>query len=182
MDYIYYPMVGSSTNKYWWCFCIFLTFFVSGFWHGANWTYVVCFSIFGLYLVVCMLKEKWQRKWEKRRGLRNAPWWIWSNRAVTFLLVAFALIFFRANSIQDGWYAVSHIFHSTFFHVADVPLMGLSLMLFLFITEYVIEYKKADRYIERHFLRAHIMMSLALAALTLWLGEFTGGQFIYFQF
>ena len=182
MDYIYYPMVGSSINKYWWCFCIFITFFISGFWHGANWTYVVCFSIFGLYLVVCMLKEKWQRKWEKRHGLRKAPWWIWCNRAVTFLLVAFALIFFRANTIQDGWYAVRHIFSSSFFHVADMPFMGLSLIFFLFITEYVIEYKKADRYMERHFLRAHVMMSLVLAALTLWLGEFTGGQFIYFQF
>ena len=54
MDYVYYPLVGSSTSQKWWCFCIFFTFFLSGFWHGANWTYVVCFSIFGIYLVVCI--------------------------------------------------------------------------------------------------------------------------------
>ena len=182
MDYIYYPMVGSSINKYWWCFCIFLTFFISGFWHGANWTYVVCFSIFGFYLVVCTLKEKWQRKWEKRHGLRKAAWWIWTNRAVTFLLVALALVFFRANTIQDGWYALCHMISGIGHSTADMPNLGLTLMVFLFITEYIIEYKKADKWVEQHFLGAHITMSLVLAALTLWLGEFTGGQFIYFQF
>ena len=184
MDYIYYPMVGSSINLFWWCFCIFFTFFLSGFWHGANWTYVVSFSIFGLFLVVCILKDKRQRKFEKKHKLKKKEWWLWLNRIVTFFLVMLALVFFRANTLGDGVYALQEMF-TNLTHGLLSTLMQQKFKFFvvalLFIIEYFIEYKKTS-YVERHFLPSHIIMGIALLLMIIFMGEFEGNQFIYFQF
>ncbi len=187
MDYVYYPMVGSSINLYWWCFCIFITFVISGIWHGANWTYIVSFSFFGLYLVVCLLKEKPQKKFEKRHYLKNKEWWLWLNRGLTFLLLMIPLVFFRASTIYDGFYAISKIvsdssirflyYDSVFYFQKGIWLI----LIVLFGVEYCVEYEKTS-FVTRHFLLSHILMSGGLIVLILALGEFNGGQFIYFQF
>ena len=184
MDYIYYPMVGSSTNMYWWCFCIFFTFFISGFWHGANWTYVLCFSIFGMYLVSCILKDKVQRRFEKKYKLKKKEWWIWMNRVLTFILVMIALIFFRANTIQDGFLAFYKMATDLSIHVLNVFIAHrfyLYIVFVLFVIEFIIEYKKTS-FFDKHYLLSNICMSLALIFTILVYGEFGGDQFIYFQF
>lgn len=184
MDYIYYPMVGSSINIYWWCFCIFITFFISGFWHGANWTYVICFSIFGIYLVACILKDKRQRRFEKKYKLKNKPWWIWTNRILTFILVMIALVFFRANTIQDGllvFYKVAtDVSADIFTKILDIWFY-LSILFVLFVTEYIIEYKKT-KYFDKYYLVSNICISIVLIFCIIVFGEFGGDQFIYFQF
>ncbi len=184
MDYIYYPLVGSSTKLWWWCCAIFLTFFISGFWHGAAWTYVICFSIHGIYLVVCSLKEKRQRKFEKKYNLKKKEWWIWLNRFATFVLVAFSLIFFRANSTSDAFYGVSQIFTNQ----GDVNLLdkfhlfyGIIAVLILFVGEYIVEYQKV-KVTEKNMVKVYALSSCMILALILALGVFDGGQFIYFQF
>jgi D-alanyl-lipoteichoic acid acyltransferase DltB (MBOAT superfamily) len=182
MDYVYYPLVGSSTSQKWWCFCIFFTFFLSGFWHGANWTYVISFSIFGIYLVVCILKEKRQKKFEKKYQLKKKEWWLWLNRIVTFFLVMFALVFFRANTVTDGFTIIHRIFTNLdglvlFFNDKRVLLF----LLLLFVVEYAIEYKKTSL-AERHFLSFYTVSSIALAYVILLFGNFGRNEFIYFQF
>lgn len=184
MDYIYYPLVGSSTKLWWWCCAIFLTFFISGFWHGAAWTYVICFSIHGIYLVVCSLKEKKQRKFEKKYNLKKKDWWIWLNRFATFVLVAFSLIFFRANSTDDAFYGVSQIFTNQ----GNVNLLdkfhlfyGIIAVLILFVGEYIVEYKKVE-VTNNNMIRIYSLTSIVLLTIILSMGIFDGGQFIYFQF
>ena len=182
MDYVYYPLVGSSTSQKWWCFCIFFTFFLSGFWHGANWTYVISFSIFGIYLVVCILKEKRQKKFEKKYQLKKKEWWLWLNRIVTFFLVMLALVFFRANTVGDGFTVVQRIF--TDFNGALVFLNNKRILFFLFmlfVIEYAIEYKKTSL-AEQHFLSFFTISSIALAYIILIFGNFGRNEFIYFQF
>lgn len=184
MDYVYYPMVGSSTKLWWWCFCIFFTFFISGFWHGANWTYVVSFSIFGIYLVVCTIKARPQKRFEKRHGLRNQAWWVWGNRLATFFLVMLALVFFRANNISDGFHAISSIFtcFADMNMTLGIPKKALIAIALLFCVEYFVEYGKAQPIAERHFLPVYICSSLLLVFIIFAVGTFGGGQFIYFQF
>lgn len=184
MDYIYYPLVGSSTKLWWWCCAIFLTFFISGFWHGAAWTYVICFSIHGIYLVVCSLKEKRQRKFEKKYNLKKKEWWIWLNRFATFVLVAFSLIFFRANSTSDAFYGVSQIFTNQ----GNVNLLdkfhlfyGIIAVLMLFVGEYIVEYKKVE-ITDNNMIKIYSLSSIILLTIILSMGIFDGGQFIYFQF
>ena len=185
MDYVYYPIVGSSTKLWWWCFAIFVTFFISGFWHGAAWTYVWSFSIFGFYLVICTLKDKRQRKFEKKHNLKKKEWWLWLNRVVTFFLVMYALIYFRANCISDAFVATDKLFVNLISKPHSEGMQYLAITIFslfvLFITEYIIEYKKIVVN-SSNGLRLYIFSSVCLIYLILVLGIFDGGQFIYFQF
>jgi D-alanyl-lipoteichoic acid acyltransferase DltB (MBOAT superfamily) len=184
MDYLYYPMVGSSIKIWWWAFCIFITFFVSGFWHGAAWTYVMSFTIFGIYQVACTLKERPQKRFEKKYGLKNKEWWLWLNRVITYFLVMIALVFFRANTLEDGLNCVRNIFTGVY----TVPPVELGLIcrialgiFVLFVSEYCIEYKKivVDN---NNNLKVYTLCGIGLIALILSIGVFDGGQFIYFQF
>lgn len=104
--YVYIPLGGSRCSKirhYW---NIMVTFLVSGFWHGANWTFVVWGMMHGLFQIV-----------EKMLGLDpkgkygNTPIWIKPFRiAATFLLVNFAWIFFRMPTFSEAWGVISQIF------------------------------------------------------------------------
>ena len=185
MDYVYYPMVGSSTKLWWWCLAIFITFFISGFWHGAAWTYVWSFSIFGFYLVICTLKDKRQRKFEKKYGLKKKEWWLWLNRVITFFLVMVALVFFRANNIEDAftaiWQMSANCFQMPFLKgISHLGYASIGLVV-LFVAEYVIEYKKVN-VTNYNCIRIYSLCSIGLLALILGIGVFNGGQFIYFQF
>lgn len=185
MDYVYYPMVGSSTKLWWWCFSIFITFFISGFWHGAAWTYVWSFSIFGFYLVICTLKDKKQRKFEKKYGLKKKEWWLWLNRIITFLLVMYALVYFRANTLSNAFYASTELFTNIisrpFLEEATHLAYASFALLILFVSEYCMEFKKITVNISNS-LRIYTLLSIVLIVLILNLGIFNGGQFIYFQF
>ncbi|MBQ9212778.1 MAG: MBOAT family protein [Bacteroidales bacterium] len=184
MDYVYYPMIGSSINIYWWCFCIFITFVISGFWHGANLTYVLSFAIFGLYLVVCILKDKPQKRFEKKHNLKKAEWWIWLNRIITFALVVFALIFFRANNIADAFKVVSKIFvdmRYPFMREADMfaAFVAVSILLVKeFIDEYNINFSISE---SRFWLIRHAYIIFMVICIILF-GVLGAEQFIYFQF
>lgn len=184
MDYVYYPMVGSSTKLWWWCFAIFITFFISGFWHGAAWHYVICFSMHGIYLVICTLKDKRQRKFEKKYGLKKKEWWLWLNRFVTFCLVAFASIFFRANNISDALTVVQSLFSGidgSVFVLLNLVKKEIFFILILFMVEYSVEYKKV-KFAQNNFLPAYMLFSISLTLLILFFGNFQTTQFIYFQF
>ncbi len=184
MDYVYYPMVGNSTKLWWWCFAIFITFFISGFWHGAAWTYVVCFSIHGIYLVTCILKDKRQKKFEKKYGLKKKEWWLWINRILTFILVVITLIFFRANTLQDAVTVMVGIFTN---FGAPRPEYAIFVciaiaMIVLIIKEFADEYKWKIRVADSpSWLVRHVYLILMICYIILF-GVLGGDQFIYFQF
>ena len=184
MDYIYYPMIGRSTKLWWWCCAIFITFFISGFWHGAAWTYVVCFSIHGIYLVTCILKEKRQRKFEKKHGLKKKEWWLWINRIVTFLLVVITLVFFRANTLQDAITVFKGIFENPgvpYEDYANFIAIGLALII-LMIKEFSEEYKWRTNISESSSWLVRHVYIIAMIAYIILFGVLNGDQFIYFQF
>lgn len=185
MDYVYYPMVGSSTKLWWWCFAMFVTFFISGLWHGAAWTYVICFSIHGIYLVICTLKDKRQRKFEKKYGLKKKEWWLWLNRILTFILVMLAIVFFRSSNVGDAVDAIYKMFCCTWStlyigNIGQFYHMIVALFL-LFVAEYTIEYRKIV-VSDNNFLYIYSVTSICLLTLILCQGVFDGSQFIYFQF
>ncbi|MGN0999981.1 MAG: MBOAT family O-acyltransferase [Faecousia sp.] len=93
-DYLYIPLGGSRKGLLRTCIHILITFLVSGLWHGADWTFVLWGGLHGMYMVI-----------ERLFGEKKQP-----GRAVTFLLVCFAWIFFRSESIQDAFWVVGRIF------------------------------------------------------------------------
>lgn len=101
-DYVYIPMGGSRCSKlrnYW---NIFVTFLVSGIWHGANWTFIVWGCMHG----ICQIVEKMLGQQKCNYG-----WFGKSIKIViTFLLVNFAWIFFRMPTLADACGVIARIF------------------------------------------------------------------------
>lgn len=106
-DYLYIPLGGNRVSKARNAFNVMVTFLGSGLWHGASWTYVVWGGIHGVGQVLQNLLFKKKRKEikEERRGLK---WWIFV--VLTFFFASFAWIFFRAETISDAFYVITHMF------------------------------------------------------------------------
>lgn len=101
-DYLYIPLGGNRCSRARHLLNLMTVFLVSGLWHGAAWTYVLWGFLHGMYQVVGILTKKLRAG--AYAALRidpdSKPAHIW-RRAVTFALVSFAWIFFRAGSIGD---------------------------------------------------------------------------------
>ena len=86
---------------------IFITFFVIGIWHGANWTFV----ILGVLQAIAIIYEFFtKRKRIQIAGKLNTKFVVATSRIITYLFFSFSLIFFNAHSIQDAWYFITHLF------------------------------------------------------------------------
>ena len=110
--------------------------------------------------------------------------WLWSNRFLTLLLVMIALVFFRANNVEDGFTVLMRMFTDlsmVLFTQMNVQKYNLMILLMLFVIESMIEYKKISL-VSSYPLSVHICMSLFLIFAIFLLGVFEGEQFIYFQF
>ena len=110
-DYIYQPFVWGSKNKQLATYTGFvLVFIVSGFWHGARWTYVLWGIIHALYRVVGAMTRKKRRKFYKKIGLSSHEKLYNAGRIfTTFALVDFTYIFFRADTISQAFRIVKSI-------------------------------------------------------------------------
>lgn len=104
-DYVYIPLGGNRVNRFRHCLNLFLTFLVSGFWHGSSLTYIVWGGLHGiLQILETFLYPK------TKRGvpvIRKKRWW---QLPLTFVLLCFTWIFFRANTIQDAFWIISRLF------------------------------------------------------------------------
>jgi D-alanyl-lipoteichoic acid acyltransferase DltB (MBOAT superfamily) len=180
-DYIYIPLGGSRTSMAKAIRNVFVIFIVSGFWHGANWTFIIWGAIHALLFIPSFI----------RKANRNALGdefetgsWYPSPReltgiVVTFALVTLAWVFFRADSISQAFSYLGYMADqplrfnfSMFRHV--ILLLPFSFMLdILQRNDYLLQ-KKRTWYIA--------MESAVLVAIILVFGNFGGSEFIYFQF
>jgi len=110
-DYVYFPMGGSHCSKIQWACNVVVVFALSGLWHGANWTFLLWGVLFALYQILgkitMPLRDKlWLAlKKDPKTGFPHIL------RIInTFILVDFAWILFRANSLADFALALSAIF------------------------------------------------------------------------
>ena len=90
---------------------VFIVFLVSGLWHGANWTFVIWGAIHGIYQIIGSFTRPVRDSfWSVvfKRGAK-APIIMWSRRLLTFLLVSFAWIFFRANTPEDAFILIERM-------------------------------------------------------------------------
>jgi alginate O-acetyltransferase complex protein AlgI len=92
---------------------LILTFLASGLWHGFGWGFVVWGLLHGLFLACSVYYKPHQRSIYRKLGApadwKSALW----QRFITFHLVCLAWIFFRANSIADAGYILTHLFAGT---------------------------------------------------------------------
>ena len=98
-DYVYIPLGGNRVKPFRQKVNLMITFLVSGLWHGANWTFVLWGAVHGLGQI-------FENIWTKGKKRKRT----WYGVLCTFAFVCFAWIFFRADSISDAWYVVTHLF------------------------------------------------------------------------
>ncbi len=109
-DYIYIPLGGSRVGRVRHALNIMITFLVSGLWHGASWNYVLWGGIHGTLQVIEGFFPWNQKKspFQRNKSLHLALCLI--TVPVTFALVCLAWVFFRAATISDGVYVLTHMF------------------------------------------------------------------------
>ena len=109
-DYVYISLGGNRVIKWRWHYNILITFLLSGLWHGANWTFIIWGALHGFYLITALILSKPKEKIFKMitniSPLTNKI----LDVSLTFMLVAFAWIFFRANSLSDAIYVITNLF------------------------------------------------------------------------
>ena len=111
-DYLYIPLGGKRVSHQRWYSNLMIVFLVSGLWHGANWTFVIWGALHGFYLIVGILTSGIRHKIIKLSGLNRMPGLHrFIRTGCTFSLICFAWIFFRAESVNDAFYIVSHLFN-----------------------------------------------------------------------
>ena len=176
---VYIPMGGSRCSKprtYW---NIFVTFLVSGIWHGANWTFIVWGCMHGIIQII----EK-ALGWQKYEG---DNWVVKTVRiSVTFFLVNIAWIFFRMPDIASASNVVGKIF--TDFGALDLSGLDIFAKLILTIGIVILVFKDVKdefmptkfAFLQKGFFRWSIY--IALFAMILTLGVLDSGQFIYVNF
>ncbi len=109
-DYLYFSLGGNRVGKSRWYLNLFLTFLISGFWHGANWTFIVWGGLNGFYLIFSIWTHEAREKLCRIIGLSKFPNIHKCLKvSITFLLTCFAWIFFRASSISDAFYIIINI-------------------------------------------------------------------------
>lgn len=117
-DYLYIPIGGSRGNRFEQIRNVFIIFLVSGFWHGANWTFIVWGALNALYFLPLMLLNKNRLHLETVAQGRIFPTPIeFIKVLITFSLTVFAWIFFRADTIQHALSYINGIFSPSLFTI-----------------------------------------------------------------
>lgn len=179
-DYVYIPMGGSRCSKlrnYW---NIFVTFLVSGIWHGANWTFIVWGCMHG----ICQIIEKMLGQQKCNYG--------WLGKTVkiviTFLLVNFAWIFFRMPTLGDACGVIVRIFDPSLpmgvFSPGGTATFYMIIALFILITKELIEEFVGTSWLpfSNRFRAVRWLSYLAIIVIILLCGVFSSDQFIYANF
>jgi len=198
-DYVYIPLGGNKVSEVRYYANLFITFLISGLWHGAAWTFVIWGALHGFYQIFSIITKDYRFKIKDKVGITNYPT---INKyiqiGITFILVDFSWIFFRANSLTDAWYIIDNLFSGINNQVSSIGMLSNSLSGFgfskyeLVIAVGVILIMEAIHLIQRHGSIRHMMrdkpiwfrwsLYYALIFMILILGVYGKSEFIYFQF
>jgi alginate O-acetyltransferase complex protein AlgI len=120
---VYIPLGGRRVAKWRWYYNLMVTFLLSGLWHGANWTFVVWGALHGGFIVLEYATGGFQQRIADRLcANKTSAWHNGIQMGITLILVGFAWIFFRADSIADAWYVIGHMF------LLDPGQLGISVV------------------------------------------------------
>lgn len=200
-DYLYIPLGGSRCSKVRKYANILITFGVSGLWHGAGWNYVVWGLLHGIYQIIEKELQPLADNIHKRFHTRTESFgYKFFQTAVTFILVDFAWIFFRADSMhqavhyiqrmftyRDWWSLFDQSLYTLGLNVQQIHILIFSFMI-LFLVD-LLQFKKRKsitEFLSEQWIVFRWSALLALLFTCIIFGYYGPGfdsaQFIYFQF
>lgn len=200
-DYLYIPLGGNRKGNFRKNINKLIVFIISGLWHGASWRFVVWGGIHGLYQVVSELSVSFRKRLIKKFNIKTTCFsWRLLQTIITFILVDFAWIFFRADSIVDALRFIKRIIiRPTPWLLFDGGIFALGLdriemnilmfaLLLLFLVD-LVKYKKRimiDALLMEQNMWFEWLVIIMLILMIFIFGEygpkFDAQQFIYFQF
>jgi len=187
-DYLFMPIsiAVRDWGKYSVAFALLVTFFLAGMWHGAGWTFI----IFGMLHGIALTYEALSRRFRKNLS-RKLPQSFYNPFCVVvaFSYVTLAFIFFRAVTVSDALYFLSHLFYNINFRYASynlglgkfetiltVVLIASLMLIEIFSEEDVIRLISGKLAIVRWSAYYLVILMILL------FGEFGATNFIYFKF
>jgi D-alanyl-lipoteichoic acid acyltransferase DltB (MBOAT superfamily) len=188
-DYIYFPLGGSRNGLTVTVRNTFIIFLLSGFWHGANWTFIVWGFLNALYFMPLLLLRKNRINIgfpTDGRALPSIKEFI--SMALTFLLAAFAFVFFRAETVGHAFDIVVKLCSGSILvrpqieHVGRITLGSIVLSILILITGEWINRK--EEYGFKRQSKYKVLRWLVYIVVVMMIFELAGVQqgFIYFQF
>jgi D-alanyl-lipoteichoic acid acyltransferase DltB (MBOAT superfamily) len=125
---------------------IFIVFVLSGFWHGANWTFILWGALNAIYFLPLLLLNKNRQHLEVVAEGKNLPSFNeFLNMTTTFGLTLIAWIFFRATNVEHAVNYISEIFSDSLFSIPNFRGMTDALITIVFILFFlVIEWQGRD--------------------------------------
>lgn len=186
-DYLYVPLGGSRQGKEKAIRNTFIIFLVSGFWHGANWTFLIWGLLHSIFFLPLLLKGKNRVHLSHVAETRFLPTFkeglsmLW-----TFLLVCVAWIFFRSSSVTDAFNFIGAIFTNSFLpqNLNLIKLSVLGMIFILIVIEWVSREDGVEFYMERISANKFVRHAFYYFIIfSIWFfGAFNNSEFIYFQF
>ena len=135
---------------------IFLTFFIVGIWHGANFTFVILGLLQGLAIVYEFYTKRYRLKFASKFSKSTVNT---LSRIFIFIFMSFSMVFFFSNSVADAWYFITHLFNniqaSDLNFISNKPefIFALCLFIVIFIFEMLDEKGKKllSIFLNQHF-------------------------------
>lgn len=178
-----------------------VTFAISGLWHGANWNYVAWGLIHGFYQVAGNLTKEFRVKiYQMTHTKMESFSFRFGQALVTFVMVDFAWIFFRARGIKEAFFYILRmitvwnpwkLFDGSLYKLGlemnEIHILIVSLVV-LFLTDLIRYYKKKNlaQFLETQciWFRWSVVFALLFAILIygIYGVDFDSTQFVYFQF
>lgn len=189
-DYLYIPLGGSKGGMWMKIRNTFIIFLVSGFWHGANWTFIIWGFLNALYILPSIILNTNRNNLDivaKGKYLPTIREFL--SIGVTFCLTVFAWIFFRATTVTHAFSYISEIFSSSLISIPFFPgIRQAGLVIFLTGAFMIIEWLgREEQYAFKiiknvKLLHFRIVIYYVIILLMLFFGNFSENQFVYFQF
>ena len=184
-DYLYIPLGGSRGGKWMQVRNTFAIFIVSGFWHGANWTFIVWGALNAIYFLPLLLLNKNRSNLDiaGKGGLFPKAREVFGMMG-TFGLTVIAWIFFRADSLGHAFSYIQGIFTESLFMMPTIfPKLVLALLAFFLVIEWV--GREGEFALNQLLLNWNRMIRwsfylIIVAMIVLFSGK--QQEFIYFQF
>lgn len=194
--YIYIPLGGNRKGLAVKCRNLFIVFLVSGFWHGANWTFVVWGLLHGFAMIFEAVFPKLRFKYD------------WINRIFTGVFVTLTFSIFRSNSLSEAWLLICKLFAGGFkgFFVGmcntlqlvetypirkalemklpqlQNPFYVTCVVLLLILSVALVAGPKAEDFLKKHGTKKRTLLLLALLFTWAFVSLSQVSTFLYFNF
>ena len=187
-DYLYIPLGGSRGGTWMKVRNTFAIFLVSGFWHGANWTFIIWGALNAIYFLPLLLTSNNRKNLGVvAEGKLLPSFRELSAMLTTFMLTVFAWIFFRAESVGHATEFISDIFSKSLFYKPQIEdFAGFLSTLIIIILFNIIEWNgRANEFaIKNIYKKSKLLRYLFYSFFVIIIILFSNGEqnFIYFQF